>query len=79
MIERPMINELDVVALTHDITEAGLRRGDFGAVVHRYLDGSSYEVEFFTPEGQTIALLTLTDQDIRLVSSEELSHRESSC
>ncbi len=38
---------------------------DLGAVVHRYTDGLAFEVEFVTGEGETIAVLTLTPDDIR--------------
>lgn len=34
-----MIEELDLVVLTHDIDEYELKRGDVGTVVHRYSDG----------------------------------------
>lgn len=69
-----MIGELDTVVLTHDIEEYGLRRGDIGAVVHCYSDGGAFEVEFVTAEGRTIAVLTLTLDDIRLMSDKEILH-----
>lgn len=69
-----MIRELDTVVLTHDIEEYGLRRGDIGAVVHYYTDGSAFEVEFVTAEGRTIAVLTLTLDDIRLMTNKEILH-----
>jgi hypothetical protein len=72
-----MINELDTVVLARDIEEHELKRGDVGAVVHRYEDENVFEVEFVTGEGQTIALLTLTQADIRPMRSREiLSVRE---
>lgn len=61
----PEIQELDTVILAHDIQEYHLKQGDRGAVVHRYQDGKAFEVEFVDPEGGTIALLTLTHDDIR--------------
>ena len=61
-----MINELDIVTLTHDVTEHHLSRGDRGTVVHCYSDGKAYEVEFIGNDGRTTALLTLTDADIEL-------------
>lgn len=69
-----MIKELDTVVLTHDIGEHGLKEGDIGAVVHCYADGSAFEVEFVTAEGRTIAVLTLTLDDIRLMSDREILH-----
>jgi len=69
-----MVQELDTVALTHDISEYGLEQGDVGAVVHCYKDGLSYEVEFVTADGKTIALLTLNQADIRSMSGREVLH-----
>jgi hypothetical protein len=60
-----MIQELDTVILARDIQKFQLKQADRGAVVHRYQDGKAFEVEFVDPEGETIALLTLTHDDIR--------------
>ena len=69
-----MIKELDTVVLTHDMGEYGLKDGDIGAVVHSYTGGNAYEVEFVTAEGRTIAVLTLTSDDIRLMNNREILH-----
>jgi hypothetical protein len=69
-----MIRELDTVVLTHDIREYGLRQGDIGAVVHRYEADAAFEVEFVTAEGKTIAVLTLSQADIRLMRAREILH-----
>jgi hypothetical protein len=69
-----MIKELDTVVLRHDIKEHGLTDGDIGVVVHCYSDGNAYEVEFVTAEGKTIAVLTLTTNDIRLMKNMEILH-----
>ena len=69
-----MINELDFVVLTHDVPEHGLVHGDLGAVVHVHVAGETFEVEFSTANGQTIAVLTLTAQDVRLRSDREVLH-----
>jgi len=69
-----MIQELDTVVLTHDISEYGLERGDVGAVVHCYKDGFAFEVEFVTADGKTIALLMLNQTDIRPISGREVLH-----
>lgn len=72
-----MIRELDAVVLTRDIEEYGLKKGDVGAVVHCYKDNAVFEVEFVTGEGKTVALLTLTQEDIRPMRRREiLSVRE---
>jgi hypothetical protein len=62
--------ELDVVTLTHDIQEHGLKTGDRGAVVHRYPNGQTFEVEFVRLDGKTTALLTLHLTDIQKVKLE---------
>lgn len=69
-----MIRELDAVVLARDLKAYGLKRGDVGAVVHRYADGKTFEVEFVTGEGQTIAVVTLTETDIRPMRREEILH-----
>ena len=69
-----MIKELDIVVLKHEIKEYGLTEGDIGAVVHCYIEGNLYEVEFVTAEGKTIAVLTLTMDDIRLMKNKEILH-----
>ena len=69
-----MISELDTVVLTRDIGEHGLKRGDIGAVVHGYKDHQAFEVEFVTGEGETVALLTLTREDIRPIGRKEILH-----
>jgi hypothetical protein len=69
-----MIRELDTVVLAKDLKIYGLKRGDVGAVVHCYADGKAFEVEFVTGEGKTIAVLTLTEADIRPMRHEEILH-----
>lgn len=69
-----MIRELDTVVLSRDMKEHGLTRGDVGAVVHAYTDAKAYEVEFVTGEGKTVAVLTLTESDIRPMQRQEILH-----
>lgn len=69
-----MIRELSTVVLTHDLEEYGLKQGDIDAVVHTYSSGDAYEVEFVTGNGDTIAVVTLHDQDVRLIGGEEILH-----
>ena len=68
-----MINELDLVVLTHDIPEYKLVSGDIGTVVHCYKK-AGYEIEFVTAEGKTVAVLTLSDKDIRPFEHSEILH-----
>lgn len=69
-----MIHELDTVVLNRDIGEHGLTKGDIGAVVHAYQDDETFEVEFVTAEGNTVALLTLAVADIRPMRHREILH-----
>jgi hypothetical protein len=57
---------LDTVVLNRDLPEHGLCRGDLGAVVEVYLpDG--VEVEFVRASGNTQAVVTLSEDDVRQV------------
>ena len=57
---------LDTVVLDRDLPEHGLCRGDLGAVVEVY-EPDGLEVEFVRASGQTQALVTLTEDDVRPV------------
>ncbi len=69
-----MFSELDTVVLAHDLKEHKLSRGDVGTVVHCYAGGKTYEVEFVTGEGKTVAVLTLEQADIRPMQGMEILH-----
>ena len=69
-----MISELDAVVLTRSIPENSLEAGDVGTVVHVYGGGGAYEVEFVTAVGETVAVLTLTDEDVRPMQAREILH-----
>lgn len=69
-----MIDELDIVALTRDRPEQGLRLGDTGTVVLVHEDGAAYEVEFMTLAGDTIAVVTLEASAVRPVAGHEIAH-----
>lgn len=68
-----MIKEHDLVVLTRADPEHGLKAGDVGAVVARH-EGGGYEVEFVSAGGTTIAVLTLTEADLRAMSGAEILH-----
>ena len=67
-----MIRELDSVILTVDLPEHGLRKGDVGTVVllHR---GGGYEVEFITLNGETVAVVSLSKEQVRAVGRREIA------
>jgi Domain of unknown function (DUF4926) len=67
-----MLKDLDIVALTRDLAEYHLKQGDTGTVVHVYDDEKSYEVEFMTFGGDTIAVVTLPADAIRPIAQREI-------
>jgi hypothetical protein len=69
-----MLKELDTVVLKRAIPERGLEAGDIGSVVYSYNSGKGVEVEFVTGEGRTIVVLTLKEEDVRLMGGEEILH-----
>ena len=69
-----MISEHSIVVLSEDHIAEGLSAGDVGAVVHVYESGKAYEVEFVDGDGSTIALLTLTADEVRPLDPGELLH-----
>ncbi len=68
-----MYAEHDVVVLARDLPDESLMAGDVGAVVGRYAAGG-YEVEFTAADGSTIAVVTLTGDDIRPRRRREILH-----
>jgi Domain of unknown function (DUF4926) len=62
----PDIHLLDVVALTVDLPEKGLVRGQVGTVVE-ILSPAAYEVEFSDDEGQTYAQAALESDQLMLL------------
>jgi len=67
------MKELDTVVLRREIPGDGLEAGDVGAIVLCRGD-ASYEVEFVSGEGGTVAVVTLTDEDLRPIEAHEILH-----
>jgi hypothetical protein len=63
--------ELECVVLTRDLPEFSLVSGNIGVVVLVYPQ-DAVEVEFMDREGDTVALLTILDQDVRVASDKDL-------
>lgn len=57
------IRVLDVVALTEDISDRGLLRGQVGTVVES-LEPGVFEVEFVDNDGKTYAMLPLKSSQL---------------
>lgn len=65
------IKPYDVVALTEDVPQQGLVRGQVGAVVERYTP-DALEVEFSDTGGNTYAMLTLHPEQLLVLRYERL-------
>ncbi|MCI0542033.1 MAG: DUF4926 domain-containing protein [Verrucomicrobiales bacterium] len=69
-----VINELDPLALTCDLPEYGLVRGDVGTAVLVHDNGAAFEVEFVGYDGHTVALLTLERAQVRPLPKHDIPH-----
>ena len=69
-----MIKEHDIVVLSRDIPEYGLKENDIGAVVHCYKENEAFGVEFVRGDGETMAVILLTKADLRSLSHTEILH-----
>jgi hypothetical protein len=58
------MNELDVVILSVDLPEYELKSGTEGTIVDVLGGCMAYTVEFFTPEGETIEVITVQHDQI---------------
>lgn len=54
---------LDVVALSEDLPEKGLKRGQVGTIVESWDEGV-FEVEFANPQGLAYAMLALKEEQL---------------
>ena len=68
-----MIRELDSVVLACDLPQHGLKRGDVGTVVLVHV-GAGYEVEFMTLDGETLAVVSLREEQLRPIGRREIAH-----
>lgn len=62
------INEIDIIALTQDLPELGLKKGETGTVVD-ISESGLFLVEFSNENGEMIALESLKREQITLVTS----------
>ena len=72
------IKLLDVVALTVDLPEYNLWRGQVGTVVEILAGGSAFEVEFSDREGRTYESVGLRPDQIMMLRYEPLTAPPSS-
>lgn len=57
-----------------DLADKGLEKGDVGVVVEIYGNHEGYEVEFMTKEGRTIAVETLSSDQVRAINERDIWH-----
>lgn len=67
------IKLLDVVALTADLPEYHLLRGQVGTVVEILANGTAFEVEFSDRDGRTYESIGLRSEQIMLLHFEPVS------
>lgn len=64
---------LETVIATVNLPDHQILAGDLGTLVEVYTDPDlAYEVEFVNPDGSTRALLTLTPDQVRKLSSSDV-------
>lgn len=71
-----MVEELDVVALTRDISGTYLKKGDMGTVVLVHGKNEGYMVEFLLQGGFTAALEDVKAGDVRPLKKSEVEQRK---
>jgi hypothetical protein len=69
-----MIHELERVVLTDDLPDYHLQVGDVGTVVLVHGDGAGYEVEFVALSGETVAVVSVSADQVRRVRKGEIAH-----
>lgn len=73
MMKSGSINLLDVVALTADLPQDNLWRGQVGTVVEILADGAAFEVEFSHRDGRVYESLGLRPEQIMVLHFEPSS------
>ena len=69
-----MLLEHERIVLTADIPAEGLKAGDVGTIVHIYPQHVAYEVEFFSLDGNTVAVATVEREQARPVTRLDITH-----
>ena len=74
--ETGKIKLLDVVALTQDVPEHNLKRGEVGTVVEILANGEAFGVEFSDDNGQMYKCLGFPASQLRILHHEPISESE---
>ncbi len=72
-VAKNTVKLLDVVALTADLPEYNLWRGQVGTVVELLANGTAFEVEFSDREGRTYESIGLRSEQIMVLHFEPAS------
>ena len=70
--EKDRIKLLDVVALTQDVPEHNLKRGEVGTVVEILSNGEAYEIEFSDDNGQMYKCLSFSASQLEVFHQEPI-------
>jgi uncharacterized protein DUF4926 len=68
-----MLREHDSAVLAQDLPKYGLKSGDVGTIVMVHPAGG-YEVEFMTLDGETVAVTSLSSEQVRPIARGEIAH-----
>jgi hypothetical protein len=71
--EKGKIKLLDVVALTEDVSEHNLKRGEVGTVVEILANGEAFEVEFSDDNGQMYKCLSFLASQLKVLYQKPIS------
>ena len=69
-----MLAEHDRVVLTVDVSDAHLKAGDVGTIVHVHRRAAALEVEFHTLDGTTAAVATVPSSQVRPATGADITH-----
>ena len=67
-----MLKEHDVVTLTADAPEDGLKAGDVGTIISVHGDGAEFAVEVVEPDGWTAGIAVVSPDQVRPASADEI-------
>ena len=77
--EEGKIKLLDIVALTQDVPEHNLKRGEVGTVVEILANGEAYEVEFSDDNGQMYKCLSFPASQLKVIHQERIKMWRNRC
>ena len=72
-----MFNEYERIILTENLPEHGLEIGDAGTIVEVLGSGKAFLVEFFTLDGNTIAVASVLASQARAATHRDITHARS--